>query len=338
MSLHRLTILRAISLSVCVVTLGCDGTAPTTEQSTSNMAPAAAVAVKLQLNWVAEPEFGGFYEAARAGYFAKNGLAVELVQGGPGVPAPQLVASGKVEFAIVSAPQVIELREQGGDLVALFAVYQGNPMGIMVHESAPFASIEDLWKSDATVAIEQGLAEFLWLSKTFPTGKLKLLPWSGNLGLFAADPSMAAQCFITAEPVALALQGIKTRVFRIGETGFDPYNAVVVTNRAFFTQNRETCAKMVEACRAGWRAYLNDPKPVNIEMAALNSGMSVEAMNRGAEIQRSLIENAETDRLGLGGMRAQRWELTLDQLESMGRVKQRPAVESLFFWEPSPSK
>ena len=61
-------------------------------------------------------------------------------------------------------------------------------------------------------------------------------------------------------------------------------------------------------------------------------------MNRGAEIQRSLIENAETDRLGLGGMRAQRWELTLDQLESMGRVKQRPAVESLFFWEPSPSK
>ena len=63
MSLHRLTILRAISLSACVVTLGCDGTAPTTEQSTSNMAPAAAVAVKLQLNWVAEPEFGGFYEA-----------------------------------------------------------------------------------------------------------------------------------------------------------------------------------------------------------------------------------------------------------------------------------
>ena len=70
MSLHRLTILRAISLSACVVTLGCDGTAPTTEQSTSNMAPAAAVAVKLQLNWVAEPEFGGFYEAARAGYVA----------------------------------------------------------------------------------------------------------------------------------------------------------------------------------------------------------------------------------------------------------------------------
>jgi hypothetical protein len=72
--------------------------------------------VKLQLNWVAEPEFGGFYAAQDKALFQNEGIEVEIVQGGPGVPAPQLAASGKVDFAIVAAPQVVELAEQGGDL------------------------------------------------------------------------------------------------------------------------------------------------------------------------------------------------------------------------------
>lgn len=289
--------------------------------------------VTLQLNWVAEPEFGGFYAAKEKALFEAEGLDVELVQGGPGVPAAQLVAGGKVEFGVVSGPQVIELERAGGDLVALYAVYQGNPMGVMVHEASPFQSLEELWKSGSTVSIESGLAEFKWLAHTYPGGSLKIVPYAANLAQFAGDPALAQQCFVVSEPVSLALQGVKTRVFPIGGSGFDPYNAVVVTQRPFFEANRALCAGLVKALAAGWRAYLDDPRPSNATMARLNAGMSVEAMNMGAERQRHLIETDETKRVGLGGMRAERWQLLVDQLAEIGEIEEKPEPGRLFHWD-----
>jgi NitT/TauT family transport system substrate-binding protein len=293
----------------------------------------ALTKVKLQLNWVAEPEFGGFYAAQQKALFQAEGLDVELVQGSPGVPAPQLAASGKVEFATVAGTQVVELAEQGGDLVALYAVYQFNPMGIMVHESSPFRSLGELWQSDATVSIEQGLAEFSWLTKQRPEGKLRLVPYTSNLAAFAADPKLAQQCFITSEPVSLELQGVKTRLFLFGESGFDPYNVVVATSRSYYEANKATCAALVRACAAGWRAYLDDPKPIHRTMAGLNAAMSVAAMDLGAEKQRALIENDETKRMGLGGMRVERWQSTVQQLFDLGRIKSRPDAARLFVWD-----
>jgi NitT/TauT family transport system substrate-binding protein len=308
------------------------------ERKDGGAAPAALRKAKVQLNWVAEPEFGGFYAAQQGGAYALHGLDVELVQGGPGVPAPQLVASGKVDFAIVSAPQLIELNAQGGDLVALYAVYQGNPMGVMVHDSSPFQSLEELWKSDSTVSIEQGLADFRWLSKEFPGGNLKIVPYSSNLAQFAGDPKLAQQCFVISEPVTLELKGTKTRVFMIGDSGFNPYNAVLVTRREFLEKNKDICAALVKATAAGWRAYLDDPRPINEVMARLNAGMSAEAMHLGAERQRGLIETDETKRIGLGGMRREKWQMLIDQLAELGDLKpdaagELPDPDTLFVWD-----
>ncbi len=334
-TLSRALLLSFFATSV-VALCTCNGDTPlppSTDSAQGGAVMPEFTKVKLQLNWVAEPEFGGFYAAQEKALYQAEGLEVDLIQGGPGVPAPQLVASGKVEFAIVSGSQLLELREQGGDLVALYAVYQGNPMGVMVHEASPYQTLRELWESDATVAFEQGLADFRWITKSFAGGHLKLVPYSANLAQFASDPSMAAQCFITSEPVTLALQGVPTRVFLVGESGFDPYNEVLVTTRAYYDAHTELCQKMVRATAAGWRAYLDTPAPFNAVMTRLNAGMSLDAMNRAAQLQRVLVETDETKRIGLGGMRAVRWQTTIDQLNELGAIKTRPDPATIFVWD-----
>jgi NitT/TauT family transport system substrate-binding protein len=288
--------------------------------------------VRLQLNWTAEPEFGGFFAARERGLFAKEGLDVELVQGGPGIPVAQLAASGNVEFAVVAANQLLELRQQGGDLIALFAVFQGNPMGIMVHESTPYRTLEELWLSDATISLEEGLADFAWLSTVYPGGKHRVVPYSANLAQFAADTALAQQCFFTSEPVSLELQGTKTRVFMIGESGFDPYNAIVVTTRSFYAANETLCRSMVRACAHGWRSYLDDMEAIQVAMTKENPAMSRMAMDRSAERQRTLIETATTKRLGLGCMTQSHWRQTIEQLTSIGRLQQPIDAASVFVW------
>src|SRR5881397_3549501 len=89
--------------------------------------PAYSAQSAIALNWVPEPEFGGIYEAQRGGAFAKHDLDVTIQPGGAGAPTWQLVASGKVPFAVASADEVVIARSRGADVVAVFAIYQTCP-------------------------------------------------------------------------------------------------------------------------------------------------------------------------------------------------------------------
>ena len=53
--------------------------------------------ITVQLDWVAEPEHGGFYQAEARGFFREEGLDVTLIPGGPGAHVMPSVATGKAE-------------------------------------------------------------------------------------------------------------------------------------------------------------------------------------------------------------------------------------------------
>src|SRR4051812_22234999 len=74
--------------------------------------------VKLALNWVPEPEFGGFYAARESGAYQRHGLVTEIQGGGAGVPVLQMVATGRADFGTVGADELITARARGADVVA----------------------------------------------------------------------------------------------------------------------------------------------------------------------------------------------------------------------------
>src|ERR1700722_13778854 len=104
--------------------------------------------IRLALNWKPEPEFGGFY----ATDYPKRGLAVEILPGGAGTPTVQMIGAGSAEFGLVQGDEILLARARGNDVVALFAVYQQSPIGIMVHASRKLESIGDVTKG-GTLAI-----------------------------------------------------------------------------------------------------------------------------------------------------------------------------------------
>ena len=63
---------------------------------------AAATTVRFVTDWKAQAEHGGFYQAVAEGLYAKRGLDVKIIQGGPAVNVPQLLAGGAADFGIGS--------------------------------------------------------------------------------------------------------------------------------------------------------------------------------------------------------------------------------------------
>jgi len=80
--------------------------------------------VSLQLQWVAQAQFAGYYAALDQGFYEDEGLDVTILEGAVEIVPQQVVASGGAEFGIAWVPKVLESNEQGVDLVNIGQVFQ----------------------------------------------------------------------------------------------------------------------------------------------------------------------------------------------------------------------
>ncbi|MCC6424896.1 MAG: ABC transporter substrate-binding protein [Phycisphaerales bacterium] len=284
--------------------------------------------MKLILNWKPEPEFGGFYTAQEQGLYKNHALDVTIESAPEHVT--QLVAAGKAQFGIMAADEIVTARSQGIDIVALFAVYQTNPQGIMTHESRGFKEIGDVLRSPGTLAVQPGLAYVDFLEKKYTPVRTQIVPYDYSIVRFMASPDFSQQCFITAEPLAARTQGADPKVFLIADSGFNPYAGIVVTRGDFLKNNRKTVEDFIAATRQGWRSYLDNPKAANAMMGSLNKEMDAQTFAAAAEAQKPLIETDETREHGLGTMTNERWQTLIGQLQQMKKITKAPSAGECF--------
>jgi len=284
----------------------------------------------LALNWKAEPEFGGLFEAERSGAFATRGLAVERT-GGPGAPVVQMVTARQVAFGIASADEVVLARDRGSDVVAVFATYQTSPQGLMTHAARGLDSLAAVFQAPGILAVEPGLPYVKYLEKRYGFGALQVVPYSYSIAPFLDDPTLTQQVFVTAEPIAARRAGSDPLVFLVADSGYDPYTAVVITHGQMLRDDAPRVAAFVAALREGWRGYLDDPNPANDVMGPLNPEMDAVAFRLAAEAQRPLIE---TNDGALGGMRTERWSRLADQLAELGLLTKPPEPAASYFANP----
>jgi NitT/TauT family transport system substrate-binding protein len=84
--------------------------------------------VTLQLKWVTQAQFAGYYAADEQGYYEDEGLDVTLKPGGPDIVPEQVVAGGQAEFGINWLDSLLATRDQGQDLVNIAQVFTRSGM------------------------------------------------------------------------------------------------------------------------------------------------------------------------------------------------------------------
>lgn len=286
--------------------------------------------VQLALNWKAEPQFGGFYAAQVLGLYAKNSLDVTIIEGGSGTPTIQVLGAGKVDYAIVSADEVVIAHDRGAkNIVALFATFQTNPQAIMAHAARGFRSVEDVLKSDGTLLWQSGLPYAQFLSRKYSPIKVRTAPYLGGIGNFQNDPLLSQQCFVTSEPLAAARAGLKVTTFLVADSGYNPYTTVLVTTREHLQRQSSEVQRMVATVRSGWEAYLADPAATNAEMAKINKAMDAQTFSESARAQAPLIKAADTQQIG--EMTPQRWQTLVDQLVELKVIRGSLVTKNLYF-------
>lgn len=72
----------------------------------------AADDVKLQLQWVTQAQFAGYYVALDKGYYSDEGLNVTILPGGPDIAPPQVLAGGGADVMLNWMPSALAARER----------------------------------------------------------------------------------------------------------------------------------------------------------------------------------------------------------------------------------
>lgn len=285
--------------------------------------------IRLALNWKAEPEFGGFYAALLKDFYKNKNLDVEIIQGGSGTPTIQMLANDKIDFAIVSADEVIisHDRKSKNKIKGLFSVYQKSPHIIMTHEERKFSSLSEVWQSDGLLSLQSGLPYFQFLVKKLGKPKVKIVPYLGGVGNFLADKKFSQQGFISTEPVTAEKGGAKTKNFVIADEGFNPYLVVVAATENQILKHPARTKRFIQATREGWQDYLKAPLKTNEYMAKLNKSLDLETFNKGALLQQDFIRGNKVE---LGSMTKERWNELAGQLLELKIVKKAPEADDLF--------
>jgi NitT/TauT family transport system substrate-binding protein len=100
--------------------------------------------ITLQLKWVTQAQFAGYYEAKEKGYYRQQGLDVTIRAGGPQIIPEQVVAGGQAQFGIDWLSSLMTSRDQGIDLVSIAQVFNKSGLTLLTWKDTGLDSIAKL--------------------------------------------------------------------------------------------------------------------------------------------------------------------------------------------------
>jgi len=106
-------------------------------------AAVAADAVTIQLKWVTQAQFAGYYVAQDKGFYEEAGLDVTIKPGGPDVAPPQVIAGGGADVIIDWMPSALASREKGVPLVNIAQVFEKSGMMLTCRKDSGITKPED---------------------------------------------------------------------------------------------------------------------------------------------------------------------------------------------------
>src|ERR1700688_4447025 len=122
----------------------------------------AADTVTIQLKWVAQAQFAGYFVAKEKGFYKDAGLEVTIKPGGPDVAPPQVIAGGGADVVVDWMPSALASREKGVPLVNISQTFKKSGLELTCRAETGIKKPADF--KGKTIGIWYGGNEYPFLS------------------------------------------------------------------------------------------------------------------------------------------------------------------------------
>ena len=159
-------------------------------------------------DWKAQAEHGGYYEALAQGLYKARGLDVKILEGGPSVNVPQLLAGGAADFGIGSNGFIpLNMLREGASIKAVMAIFQKDPQVLIAHPRRDVKSLADMKGKPIMIADASTVAFWPWLKAKYGYDDTQIRKYTFNLAPFLVDPKAIQEGYLTSEPYTIETTG-----------------------------------------------------------------------------------------------------------------------------------
>ena len=288
-------------------------------------APAARAADKVTfgLDWVAEPEYGGYYQALATGIYKKYGLDVTILEGGPQVNNAELLVAGRLTFDITSNSFLaLNFAQENIPFVVVAAGFQKDPDILIAHPGTNSDSFAELKGKPIAVSTNTRASWWNYLKAKYDYSDSQLRPYSFSLTPYFTDPTDIQEAYVTDEPYLVQQKtGKMPVVLMLSDSGFNGYASLIATSGKLVQTNPDLVQRFVNASIEGWNSYLHgDPSPAFTAIQKANPDMTPGLLHYGYTQlkERGIIDSGDTKTLGLFAMTDARWASFFDQMAATG--------------------
>ena len=335
----RLTFLRqwmmliCIPLIVLVAAAGCS----------LNSSRVVKARVRLQLKWVRQAQFAGYYAAADKGFYDEQGLDISILPGGSSVAPEAVIAGGGAEFGIDWLASLLGARERGMPVVNIAQIFQYSGMREVAFKDSGIRTAADL--RGRRVSVWFGGNEFALLAT------LEKYQIDRHKDITLVEQRLDMNLFLNREVDAAAAMTYNEYRMLL-DSGVRPEDLVVIDFNAEGTammedgifaredwlkdpRNREIAVRFLRASLRGWEYCRDNPADCVAIVLKQTPALSKEHQSWMLTEVNKLIWGPPTPGVELGYMDPEAFKRTVDIAFRFAILK-KPADESAYtheIWE-----
>jgi NitT/TauT family transport system substrate-binding protein len=302
----------------------------------------AADKVTVQLDYVVRGNHAMFFVAKKKGYFEKQGIEVTAIQRGTGSPnAMRLVGNGNAEFGFGDLPSLAVARSQNVPVVALVAVNQHSPLGMLALSSKhKLAKPQDL--KGLNIGVQPSGSTYVFLKAFLAANGMSMddikqstvnPPYENYLLLGRVD---AVPGYVDAEVPELEAKAGgpgSLSIMQGSDFGYKVYGSGLFTSEKMIAEKSDLVQRFVDAYTQAFADVANNPEEAADIIAEANPEYAdkkdVLVKQLDADI-RGTFFSADTKAHGLGWMTKDVWASTNKILVDQGVMKQTIDVDAAF--------
>ena len=275
------------------------------------------------LDWKAEAEYGGYYQAAANGIYAKHGLDVTIEQGGPSVNHAALLIAGRLDFNICSNSFLaLNFVQENIPFSVVAAMFQKDPAVLIAHPGVGNDSFAALKGKPILISADTRVGWWNFLKAKFGYSDSQIRPYTFNMAPFLSDKNAVQQGYLGSEPFSIEQEAhFKPVVLLVADAGFKGYASLIATSNANIANKPDLVKRFVDASIEGWYSYLDgDPALGNAAILKANPEMTQALVDYGRGVLKShgILQSGDAATLGIGAMTDARWEAFTNDVVAQG--------------------
>ncbi|MDA8621272.1 ABC transporter substrate-binding protein [Psychrosphaera sp.] len=216
--------------------------------------------VSLQLKWMHQFQFAGYYVALEKGYFKDAGFDVTILERNPKTSPVNDVLEGRADFGVADSSIVLQ-RLLNKKVVIASTIFQSSPLVLMSLKEKGIKSPYDLIGKRIMYqrSIDDASLQAMLQLFNIDDSKFTAVPHNFNNWALVEDQADLLSVYTSNQPHLYDLAGYEVNVLDPSSYGIDFYGDLIFTTQNRVEMDIDSVNRFVKAARMGWRDAVSNP-------------------------------------------------------------------------------